>query len=73
MDKPVITRWLNLDCPEFQAKDDYKRTHRFTLRAVELGAITADSEGRLCYPGGFITDTVGDETVGVRMPSKASN
>lgn len=71
--KPVITRWLNLDDPIFQARDDYKHTRRFTLRAIELGAITADSEGRLCYPGGYINDTVDGETVGIRMPEKAAN
>jgi hypothetical protein len=73
MSTPTITRWVNLNSPEFQAKPDYKATLRFTLRAVELGAITADKDGRLCYPGGFVNDTINGEVVGVRMPEKAAN
>lgn len=73
MSNQNITRWVNLDSPELQAKPDYKSTKRFTLRAVEIGAITTDSQGRLCYPGGWVNDTINGEVVGLRMPEKAAN
>lgn len=68
-------RWVDLYSPEFESCEDYKMVRKFTLRAIELGAMTPDKEGNLYIDGTQtpITDTIKGETVGVRYCQKACN
>lgn len=71
---PTISRWLDLDSPEFKSIEDYTMSRRSTLRAIEVGAIIPDKNGNLYTENGIpVWDYVNGECVGVRISAKALN
>lgn len=70
-----IMRWVDLNSEEFKSNQDHAMVLRFTLRAIELGAMVANKDGNLYIHGTQtpITDTIKGEKVGVRFCKKAMN
>lgn len=68
-----VDRWIDLYSKEFEQIKDANQIRKFTIRAVELGAITTKPDGKLFCSTGPIHAELNGKLVGLRYSAKASN
>ena len=71
----VITKWVDLDDPEFKTVEYYTYIRKVVLAGLEYKIITPDKMGNLYMDDGAtpISAELNGETVGVRYSMKALN
>lgn len=73
MEQVNVERWIDLDSDEFKKIEHHAWIKRFTLRAIEVGAVTVDKAGYIWHDKTPVHAELGDEKVGLRYAAKAVN
>ncbi len=68
-----IDRWIDMDSKEFQTIESHGWIRRFTLRAIELGAVTVDKAGYIWAKEHPVHAELDGKYVGLRYSAKAVN
>jgi len=68
-----IDCWIDLDSADFKLIEGHNWIRRFTLRSIELGAITIDKDGHLWVDSYPIHAELDGKLVGLRYSVKAVN
>lgn len=73
MNKVVVERWVDMDSAEFKKIEHHAWIRRFTLRAIELGAVTIDKAGYIWSNDTPVHAELDGELVGLRYSVSAVN
>ena len=74
MNTPInIDRWIDMDSAEFQTIENHGWIRRFTLRSIELGAVTVDKAGYIWHNEHPVHAELDGKFVGLRYSAKAVN
>ena len=73
MNRPTITRWIDIESDDFKRTENSAFTYRFVLRGLEIGATHVNSKGHIIANGEPTYTELDGEVVGLLCLAKASN